>query len=609
MGIITTVLLEKLIDSSIDKLKSTLKEHLNRVKINKQYIEQSLDYHLKSVESWSNEVKFKDLSSYKSVTNIYVQLDYYLTPSKFIFENKNKVTKLEDILNTSNHSVILGQPGAGKTTSMKFLCQKVLYEENYATQEFNCPIVVKFRDINFNSYKENNNNNILINELFNILGISINYFPISTYIDGSMTIVNNNAMIDKAVITFLDTFKPLIILDGFDEITSYNHQTTIIKEVEKLTLGLKFAKVILTSRTGEFHYSLPAANEYEICPLNENQIKEFTIRWLNDEATALELFKQLKRSPFYDTTIRPLTLAHLCAIFEREKKIPEKPKTVYRKVINLLLEEWNLQRNVRRESHFSNFEIDRKYEFLSYLAYQLTVGCPSTVFSKNDLNKIYIEICDNFSLPKDEVNTVVQELESHNGLFIQSGYDRFQFPHKSIQEFLTSEFLVKSFALPMNSILVEIPNELALAISICSVPSDYMAALILNKLGKEINNHNFIEPFINRILIEKPDFKPSLALGVTFAFIYHSCLYNGQDNFHDYNSTFLNLKLLLNKLFTEFKPIQKSIFFLNEFYLKHEINITTGDDIMLIRNNKPFIDKVYSINYPEKIITRAFYLG
>lgn len=606
MGIITAILLENLIDSAIDKLRNSLKEHLNRVKINKQYIEESLDYHLKSVESWSNEVKFKDLSSFKTVTNIYVQLDYYLTPSKLIFENNDRVTKLDDILNTTSHSVILGQPGAGKTTSMKFLCQKVLYEENIANQEFNCPIVIKFRDINYNNYKDSNN--ILINELFNILGISINYFPISSYKDGSKTIVNNNAMIDKAVITFLDTFKPLIILDGFDEITSYNHQIAIIKEVEKLTLGLKFAKVILTSRTGEFHYSLPATSEYEICPLNENQIKEFTIKWLNDEKTALELFNQLKSSPFYDTTMRPLTLAHLCAIFEREKKIPEKPKTVYRKVINLLLEEWNLQRNVRRESHFSNFEIDRKYEFLSYLAYQLTVDCPSTVFSKYDLNRIYIEICDNFSLPKDEVKKVIQELESHNGLFIQSGYDRFQFPHKSIQEFLTSEFLVKSFALPNNHTLLNIPNELALAISICSVPSDYLSALILNNLGTEIKNHNFIEPFINRILIEKPDFQPCLALGVTFAFIYHCCLYNGKDNFNDYNYTFQNLKNLLNSLFTEFKPIQKSIYFLNEFYIKQGTNIITGDDMMLVRNKKPFSDKVYSINYPKIIIIRAIYL-
>jgi hypothetical protein len=329
---------------------------------------------------------------------------------------------------------------------------------------------------------------------------------------------------------------------------------------------------------------------------------------LNNKELATNLFKQLKNSPFFDTTIRPLTLAHLCAIYEREGKIPEKPRSVYRKVINLLLEEWNLQRNISRESHYSNFEIDRKSDFLAYLAYQLTIENSSSVFSREDLNRAYLEICENFSLPKKEATKVVDELESHNGLFIQSGYERFQFPHKSIQEFLTAEFLVKSFALPDINTLLKIPNELALAVSIASVPSTYFAALILNYFKENLSNSNFIEPFINRILIEKPDFKPSLEMGVSFAYIYHSCTYGGSVDFTEYGNYYPNLRKLLDKLFIDFSSISKSVKMLKVFYEIKGMNPTTGDEILLTRNSKTIKDRPFKIDFPEKLIIRAIYI-
>lgn len=104
--------------------------------------------------------------------------------------------------------------------------------------------------------------------------------------------------------------------------------------------------MIITSRSGEFQYSLNNTFEYEIKSLNNYQIESFIKKWLNNKKMASDMIKQLAKSPYSDTAIRPLTLAHLCAIYERNLKIPNKPKTLYRKIVNLLLEDWDLQRNV-----------------------------------------------------------------------------------------------------------------------------------------------------------------------------------------------------------------------------------------------------------------------
>ena len=43
------------------------------------------------------------------------------------------------------------------------------------------------------------------------------------------------------------------------------------------------------------------------------------------------------------------------------------------------------QKNVKRLSKYSGFETDRKFEFLSNLAYVLTISSSNVIFSKYDL--------------------------------------------------------------------------------------------------------------------------------------------------------------------------------------------------------------------------------
>lgn len=608
---IVSAIISKGLDLAINKLKATVKEHIERVSIDRKNIEESLDIHLKMVDNWSSGVNFKDLSNAKKLSNIYIHLDYYLTPKSHTFTKTVNSTKLEEIINTNENFVILGQPGAGKTTSMKFICQKIIFDE-FFQKNYSFPLVIKFRELSCQMDKEYPS--IIFTELFDILGLNIEYYRKGDKIE------KKNSILKKAVISFIDVLKPVIILDGFDEIADSKVRDQVIKEIELLSIHLKSAKMVLTSRTGEFHYSLSNWREFEICPLSKDQIKEFTYNWLGDRGKADSLYRQLQDSPFFDTTMRPLTLAHLSAIYEREGNIPEKPKTVYRKVVNLLLEEWSMQRGIERRSHFSNFEVDRKLEFLSYLAYELTTfdfhlyinnstrsRHYRNVFSTNDLKKAYSNICGNFELePKDAIK-VVKELESHNGLFIQTGYERFQFPHKSIQEYLSAEFLVKSFALPANHILLTIPNELALAVAISSIPTDYFSAIILNQLKQEIKSPSFIEPFINRLIIEKPDFQASLSLGVSFIYIYHYCFYTEKVSFHDTEYKYPSLKKLLTAFFNSFKSIRNSMKQVKGFYDIVATKSSTGDEVLLKRNANKIVDPIYSLNYPSEIISRAIY--
>lgn len=520
---------KQLIKFAINKTALLFKDDNNYLKSDETYIEESLSHHLNTVKNWSEEISFFDLKKSKNTEQVYVPLDLYVSPLKSRISIEEKVLKMPllktlDLREESNHYVILGQPGAGKTTTMKYICREMLLGNEHFLKKYNFPILIRLREINSLKSKlleneNNSNNNILWNLLHEILGIQIT-FPNS--LEGKE---NESLRIKKKkgiIKNFLEKLSPLIILDGFDEIVYKTDKDKILKEIREIGLMLEKSCIIITSRSADFNYNLDKFDTFEISPLDDNQISKFALNWLEDLEKSELFIKQLSDTPFKDTAIRPLTLSHLCAIFERIGSIPEKPKTVYKKVVNLLIEEWDEQRSVKRGSSYSSFEPDRKFDFLSNLSYVLTTEIRKTIFDVDELGNCYNKIYENYGLPQKEMKQVVNELESHTGLFLESGYNIYEFSHKSIQEYLAAEYIVKLPSIPADrKKIYSLANELAIAVAISSNPSAYFLELVFNYLLKiDDLSENFINTFLNRLLVEKPDFHISDDIGWALILLY-----------------------------------------------------------------------------------------
>jgi hypothetical protein len=355
---------------------------------------------------------------------------------------------------------------------------------------------------------------LLLSLLHELIGLRIIY---PDYLAGDDYRSARRTLRDRIVIDFLDSLRALIVFDGFDEIVAKTRKDAVVSQLRTLALQLEQSRIVLTSRTGEFNYHIENMAQFELTPLSRPQIASFVTRWLGPDGD--RLLAQIEKSPYNDTAIRPLALAHLCAIYEKAGRIPDKPKTVYKKIVNLLLEGWDEQRSVKRESAYANFEVDRKSEFLANLAYVLTVSF--TAYSKGDLVRAYEKIHDNFGLPRGEASKVANELETHTGLFVQGGYETFEFSHKSLQEYLTAEFIVRLPAVPSKGrLLLGLPNELAIATAISSRPSRYFTHLVLDKFESLQPTFAFIRAFVTRLLLESPDFERSAVVGAALVSLY-----------------------------------------------------------------------------------------
>jgi len=126
------------------------------------------------------------------------------------------------------------------------------------------------------------------------------------------------------------------------------------------------------------------------------------------------------------------------------------------------------------------------------------------VFSSADIVYLYGQICDQFGLDRNEAKEVAAEVETHNGLLLQTGYEQFEFAHKSLQEFLTAEYLVKLPSIPDWGMLGRLPYETAIAVAISSNPGAYLAELVFRKFRSRMSE-DFIRAFLSRLIIEKPD--------------------------------------------------------------------------------------------------------
>ena len=558
------------VKETYEGVKSLVKKHNDRTTLlfTEKELENNIIDEIRKTSNWAYDDFFKNHKEHTEITSRYVHLDLLLEPRReHISESQlsRKCPLKEIILANKSNTVILGQPGSGKTTSIKYIVNSILRDPEFLSNVYTLPIVIRLRELNkSNSVLNESQEGGILERLSLIFGLNFDTKYITKKVitrermteeeikkvrvteeDGKKgknkepkfkeveKTVSSQKEDDenlrkflktKIIPRILDSQKILLILDGFDEIIDENTKNLVISEIQELTKSLNYVNFILTSRSADYKLRLENTDVYEISELNDSQIKEFSEKWFEDYDLSEKFLTELyAKTPYKDFYTRPLLLTQLALIYSRTNEIPDKPKMIYQRIVELVLKEWNEQQGIKRGTKYSTFTVERKREFLSNMSFNLTIKHNSRVFSKNELAMVYKEINPKFKeLPKYEVEDVINEIETHNGLIVQSGYDSFEFSHLTIQEYFVADYIVRTGNVRRfnYSDLLKIPNELAIAVALSSEPSIFLYDLLADIMFKEHIDSVFFSKFFNRIKLEKPDFESNAIIAISLLTIY-----------------------------------------------------------------------------------------
>ena len=493
----------------VDAVVSVLKSKFARVS-DRAVVQANIDRHVLEALAWSNRIQFYGMAAAEETDANSISLSFSPEPRRFYSKSTSVVVDENVLLNTRSNYLLLGNVGAGKTTTLKRLTRKLIAGEPTGELDtYQCPVVVIGRELRGSTR--------LVVHLAKTLSIP---FTMTQEIrDDEREVVEywcRDELLQHVVVRVLNEAQVVLILDGLDEVSA-DAIDVVLAELEWLAKNLRAGKVVASTRAGEYTSLLDGFELLEVCALSRNEILGIARVWLPD--TCETFISCLDALPYADLVDRPLLLAQLLFLFKRYGELPDQPADIYKGVVELLLREWDAERRINRRSRYAQFDTRRKMAFLAAIAYELTYRIKVKKFSEVELRRAYTAVCDRFALPHEEMDAVIAELETHTGLIERSGLHQYEFSHLSLQEYLCADYLVRDqFATNLVAYLYEYPSPVAVAVTLSSNPSDWFAAIVLRYSG--VVPPASIHGLLTRLLLERPLFNVSASLGLALMKLY-----------------------------------------------------------------------------------------
>jgi predicted NACHT family NTPase len=341
--------------------------------------------------------------------------------------------------------VVLGKPGAGKTTFMKYLAMSCLGDKFHGEL---VPIFVTLKD-----YAEERGQPSLENYIL---------------ADSQKRDVSGDDM--KRL---LKDGKALILLDGLDEMKKEDDRR-VKQDIDKFSRDWLKNRFAITCRIAAREYQFEKFTEVEVADFDDEQIATFVNNWFRekDPSKAERLLEKLDgNEPVKELAKTPLLLALLCLVLDETNALPEKQSDLYKQGLNFLLTKIDKLRSIDRDvsQHFrgeqiyKNLSPEDKSDMLGKIAFHYFIN-GEYFFRQEDLQRqIKNYICNLAEAPAEsdalrpDSEVVLKAIEHHHGLLVERARNIYSFSHLTFQEYFTAreiererqlEILVQNIADP-----------------------------------------------------------------------------------------------------------------------------------------------------------------
>jgi HEAT repeat protein len=329
----------------------------------------------------------------------------------------------EEALRRHRHMVVLGDPGAGKTTMLKYLC--LLSAQAKLGGFPDLPVFVTL-----NRYAKATQENLLD---FIVADVAERYgfLQMCPYLEQR-----------------LENGTVLLLLDGLDEVTVGNPEEAeaayrrTTDGVNRLATRYPKCPIVITCRRAGWKGLLvPTFLTMSVLDFTWEDIQRFVSNWFgegSDRARRLQgiLSQQVRMQAL---AANPLLLSLIAIVFERDLELPERRAKLYERCVQVLLTEWDAHRGIKRASQFTT---DRKRDLLEDIA--LHYHCQGLrYFPKDDLLEVIAAYLPTVNIPAGQACLVLDEISAQHGLLKEQAADWYGFLHLTLQEYFAAVSLDK----------------------------------------------------------------------------------------------------------------------------------------------------------------------
>ncbi len=340
--------------------------------------------------------------------------------------------------------VILGDPGAGKSTFLRYLT--LTFAEDSAAERLSLPETRLPILMPLAAYAA-----ALAQQPRSLFEFLAQYYAEQHELPGLAPLFG----------AALDSGRVIVLLDGLDEVQSSEIRRSIAERVQSFIgrytpLG---NRVVLTSRIVGYRAAPMSAEvpHYTLLDFGPAEIDRFTRQWCRAfeqiqhgdtrhairEAAAEQrrLFMAINaNSSVAKLAGNPLLLTILALIHRQGKSLPRRRIELYELYARTLLESWNRARSLSGQMVGKSLDVLDTVKVMAPLALWLHGAKPNGTARfaelQRELRRIFTE--REASDPEREARQWLLDVREHSGLLVEHGVDAWGFIHRTFQEYFAA---------------------------------------------------------------------------------------------------------------------------------------------------------------------------
>ncbi len=324
--------------------------------------------------------------------------------------------------------MVLGKPGAGKTTFLKYLAIQCIEGE---FQSDHIPIFITLKDFAEAPEKPD----------------ILDYIAQQLF---KCKVTDANVKAEQ----LLEQGKVLILLDGLDEVREED-TSRVLKQVQEFSHQYSTNQFIITCRIAAKEYTFQGFTEVEVADFNSLQIATFAQNWFqlrNDPVKGKRFIEKLKENkPIEELATNPLLLTLLCLVFGEAGDFPANRSELYTEGVDVLLKKWDVGRNIERDKVYKDLSLQRKEDLLSNIALT-TFEQKNYFFKKKTVEEHIADFIRNLrnantapEVLELDSEAILKSIEAQHGLLVARAAGIYSFSHLTFHEYFTARGIKERF--------------------------------------------------------------------------------------------------------------------------------------------------------------------